>query len=50
MGITDILIILFITIGPTKAAAMYVGMTESADSALMPGVPCWYCRSSALLS
>jgi multiple antibiotic resistance protein len=34
MGIADILILLFITIGPTKAAAMYVGMTKSADSAL----------------
>lgn len=34
MGIADILIILFITIGPTKAAAMYVAMTKSADPAL----------------
>lgn len=34
MGIADILIILFITIGPTKAAAMYVGLTKSADATL----------------
>lgn len=31
MGIADILVLLFITIGPTKAAAMYVALTKSAD-------------------
>jgi multiple antibiotic resistance protein len=31
MGIADILVLLFITIGPTKPAAMYVALTKSAD-------------------
>lgn len=33
MGALDILVILFITIGPTKAAAMYLGMTGGTDPA-----------------
>jgi len=34
MGTLDILVILLVTIGPTKAAAMYLGMTAGADPAL----------------
>ena len=34
MEIIDILILLFITMGPTKAATMYAAMTKSADPAL----------------
>jgi len=34
MGPLDILIILLVTIGPTKAAAMYLGMTAGAEAAL----------------
>lgn len=34
MGIADILVLLFITVGPTKPAAMYVAMTKSASPAL----------------
>ena len=34
MEIIDILILLFITMGPTKAATMYAAMTKSADTAL----------------
>ena len=33
MGLLDILVILLITIGPTKAAAMYLGLTAGADPA-----------------
>jgi multiple antibiotic resistance protein len=33
MGALDILVILFITIGPSKAAAMYLGMTAGTDPA-----------------
>lgn len=34
MGIADILVLLFITVGPTKPAAMYVAMTKTASPAL----------------
>jgi multiple antibiotic resistance protein len=34
VGIIDILIILLVTIGPTKAAAMYLGLTAGAEPAL----------------
>lgn len=34
MGIADILVLLFITVGPTKPAAMYVAMTKTADPVL----------------
>src|SRR6187549_3723633 len=34
MGIADILVLLFITVGPTKPAAMYVAMTKLADPVL----------------
>jgi multiple antibiotic resistance protein len=34
MEILDILVLLYITVGPTKATAMYVAMTKSADPVL----------------
>lgn len=34
MGIADIMVLLFITIGPSKAAAMYLSATAGADPAL----------------